>query len=461
MAAYPTRIGELVFTHEFADGYPTDQTVARLYDERDFQRACQAYLWALPLVSFAQWQFSHRAQLGAANGECVYVESYRDKVGGLTYNMSTPYALPFIDLAEEGPYVIDIPVGEYRGAIHDAWQIEITRKPDPGKYLFVGPGQDVPAGAEDVVDGIFRSPTMNILAGLRVMSEDEGQRLSWLERLSLYPYAERANPRPRGYRRPDGTEWSATPPRGLTYWERLARALDREPVFERDRFFMAMLRPLGIEKGRAFEPDERQTKILTEAAFVGEAMAKANDFAKRMDNAHYVDGVQWEYATVCAPHQREEYHDQLDERAAWLYEAVTNDIAMHGQETGVGQVYMSTYKDADGAWLDGAENYVLRLPPDVPAEAFWSICLYDVDTRCLLRNDDEVHGSYGSSREDIDQNADGSIDIHIGPDRPAGGETNWLPTVPGRAWFPYFRIYSPKQAFLDKTWILPDIERAR
>ena len=41
-AAYETRIGELVFTHEFADGYPTDETAARLYDERDFQRACQA-----------------------------------------------------------------------------------------------------------------------------------------------------------------------------------------------------------------------------------------------------------------------------------------------------------------------------------------------------------------------------------------------------------------------------------
>ena len=37
-----------------------------------------------------------------------------------------------------------------------------------------------------------------------------------------------------------------------------------------------MLKPLGIEKGKPFQPDERQKKILIEAALVGEAMAKAN-----------------------------------------------------------------------------------------------------------------------------------------------------------------------------------------
>ena len=53
MTSYPTRIGALEFTHDFANGYPTDATVERLFDERDFQRACQAYLWALPIVSMA------------------------------------------------------------------------------------------------------------------------------------------------------------------------------------------------------------------------------------------------------------------------------------------------------------------------------------------------------------------------------------------------------------------------
>src|SRR5271157_5802719 len=49
-----TRIGTLSFTHDFANGYPTKETVEKLYDERDFQRACQVYLWALPMVSFGE-----------------------------------------------------------------------------------------------------------------------------------------------------------------------------------------------------------------------------------------------------------------------------------------------------------------------------------------------------------------------------------------------------------------------
>ena len=134
----------------------------------------------------------------------------------------------------------------------------------------------------------------------------------------------------------------AAQPRGMAYWERLADIINREPVHERDRLFLAMLKPLGIEKGKPFNPDERQKKILEEAVLVGEAMAKANDFYNpRLEASHYVEGSYWEYATVSPPDQRWEHYDALDGRAAWFYEAVTNDIAMHGQEVGWGQVYLA------------------------------------------------------------------------------------------------------------------------
>ncbi len=54
-----TRIGELTFTHDFAAGYPTDATIDKLFDEIDFQRASQVYIWAIPLVSMAQWQYAY------------------------------------------------------------------------------------------------------------------------------------------------------------------------------------------------------------------------------------------------------------------------------------------------------------------------------------------------------------------------------------------------------------------
>jgi hypothetical protein len=453
-----TPIGELEFTHDFANGYPTDATVKKLYDARDFQRACQAYLWAIPIVSMAQWQYAHMATLGAENGQIVYIESYRDRVGGLTYNATTPYVLPFIDLAD-GPFVAVLPEGEVRGSAHDMWQMAITQLTEPGKYLFVGPGQEIPKDAKAEGYKVAQSPTNSLLLGIRLMATERDERIEQLGQIEIYPYAERKKPRPRGYITPNGKAWLAAHPRGLTYWERLADVINREPVFERDRFFMAMLKPLGIEKGKPFNPTKRQRLILKQATLVGEAMAKANDFAKRMETAHYMDGVQWHFATVANPDQRAKYYDQLDERAAWLYEAVTNDPAMHGQKTGKGQIYLGTYKDKDGDWLDGGKNYVLHVPPDVPAEVFWSITLYDVDTRCLLQNKQEIADR--SSRMDLITSQDGSVEIYMGPDAPMGKEKNWIPTVAGKTWFPYFRLYSPKKAFMDRSWVLPDIEKVK
>jgi len=454
-----TRIGKLEFTHDFANGYPTDATVEKLFDEMDFQRAVQAYLWAIPFASMAQWQYAHTEQLGAENGQAVFLESYKDRLGGLTYNATTPYVLPFIDLAE-GPWVVVMPEAEVRGAAHDMWQVAITRMTEPGKYLFVGPGQEVPKDAEAQGYTVAKSPSMNLLVGIRLMATDEAQRLADLEAIQVYPYAERDNPKPRGYIRPEGKPWMAAAPKGLAYFERLAEWLEKEPVAERDRFFMAMLKPLGIEKGKPFEPTAEQKAILTEAALVGEAMAKANDFSKRLEDAHYMDGSQWEFATVSPPDQRREYYDELDGRAAWFYEAVTNDPAMHGQKTGKGQVYLAAYKDTDGDWLDGGRNYKLHVPADAPAETFWSVTAYELSTRTLINNAYEIADR--SSRMDLDLNPDGSVDIYFGPDEPEDDKAkNWIPTEAGRAWFPYFRLYSPKQAFMDRSWVLPDIEKAK
>lgn len=455
-----TRIGKLQFTHDFANGYPTSKTQQLLLDEMDFQRACQIYLWSIPLVSMAQWQWAHMEQLGAKNGQIVFVESYEDKLGGLTYNTTTPYVLPFIDMSE-GPWVVVMPEGEVRGAANDFWQIGVTQMTKPGKYLFIGPGQEVPKDAEAEGFTVIKMPTINIFPGIRLMSPDRDVRMSILKKIQIYPYSERANPKPRGYITPGGKSWQAWHPRGLVYWERLADIINREPVHERDRFWMAMLKPLGIEKGKPFNPDERQKKILIEAALVGEAMAKANDFFNpRIEDSHYVKGSMWEYATVCTPEQRRKFYDDLDERAAWFYEAVTNDPMMHGQQTGKGQVYLAAYRDGDGDWLDGGVNYTLEVPPNAPAKAFWSLTVYDVATRCIIVN--ETKQADRSSRMNLLKDAGGSITLYIGPDKPEGDKAkNWIQTVPNKAWFPYFRLYSPKKEFLDKTWILPDIQKAK
>lgn len=58
-----TRIGKLTFEL----GLPTEKTVENLFDEVDFQRACQAYLWALPIVNISEWQRAHEQEFGAGD----------------------------------------------------------------------------------------------------------------------------------------------------------------------------------------------------------------------------------------------------------------------------------------------------------------------------------------------------------------------------------------------------------
>jgi hypothetical protein len=135
-----TRIGRLEFTHDFANGYPTDATIDKLYDERDFQRACQAYLWSVPAVSFASWQRGVTQQLGAKNGQIVAILSLEARRGILTANATTPYYLGFADLSA-GPLVMVIPPRGVQGGISDAWQRTIPDTESPGTYLVLAPGQ--------------------------------------------------------------------------------------------------------------------------------------------------------------------------------------------------------------------------------------------------------------------------------------------------------------------------------
>ncbi len=442
-----TRIGTLEFTHDFANGYPTPETIERLYDERDFQRACQAYLWALPAVSFAQWQ---RAQsvFGAGSGGIVEFTTYDGKVGILTANATTPYYVGFADLST-GPLVIEMPSG-VRGGITDAWQRNIPDSEAPASYLVLGPGQPEP----DDVRGyaVRRSPTFNILFGIRITVTDPDAARAALAQLRIYPYG--ARPTAARIVSGSGKAWSGVPPRGIEYWQRLSEVIEREPVEDRDRFFHAMLEPLGIEKDMMFAPNARQAKLLTEAALVGEAMAKVNTANRRFVDALYRPQTHWEAALLLDADHPDRFWDLLDQRSAWFYEAVTAAPSMAPKRPGPSSAYLGAYKDAAGNWLDGATTYRLRVPAKPPVDLFWSVTIYDVDTRCLIQNEQKIADR--SSRMDLRANKDGSVDIYCGPKPPEGFEANWIPTVPGRNWFAYFRFYEPTTAYFERTWPLPD-----
>src|SRR5271170_1909738 len=460
-----TRIGKLEFTHDFANGYPTKETVEKLYDERDFQRACQIYLWAMPFVSFGEVERVLMTAPGAADGDLIRVDTVPAIHRFLTGNATTPYLMSWLDLEKSGPYVFEIPAGASAGFVNDMWQRPVTDMGFPGpdkgqggKFLLLGPGQAEPEGAKDFI--VVRSTTVNNLWLLRLLAPSVQEQEAMRGKIRLYPFSQRADPPATKLFSVGGGDSLATAPRGFAYWEALARWINEEPVQERDRIMMGMVKSLGMEKGKPFKPDTRMKKILTDATLVGEAMAKANDFDKRdLELAHYSDSVHWDIALCLDPSQETTNYTQLDARTAWFYEASCTSAGMVTKTPGVGSIYLGTNKDKDGAWLDGANTYRLHIPPNVPMKQFWSVTLYDVNTRALIKNGTDITDR--SSRQDLVKNADGSVELYCGPEAPKGFEKNWIPTVPGKAWFPYFRLYGPTEAYFDRTWVLPDFEKVK
>ena len=100
----------------------------------------------------------------------------------------------------------------------------------------------------------------------------------------------------------------------------------------------------------------------------------------------------------------------------------------------------------------------LRLPPNVPAKDFWSVIVYDTQTRSMLQTNQRFP-TVGSQSKGLQVNADGSVDVYFGPKAPAGQEGNWVQTIPGKAWFTILRLYGPLEPWFNKTWRPDDIRR--
>lgn len=444
---------------------PSKESIPLLFDEMDFQQATQCYLWGLPIVAFAEWQYQQYNTFKATSNDLVLYNSYHDRLGILTANATTPYILSAINLAKNGPTVIEMPAGHTAGGISDFWQREQAvigeMGPDKGKggkYVLVPPTiKDFKA------PGYFIVPcsTVNVFFGFRTLDPDPKLTETLVKQVKIYPYEKRENPVPTKVVSPQkDKKWLAVQPKGIRYWELLHAILQEEQVEERDRFFMAWLKNLGIEKGKPFAPNERQKKILIAAAEKGQQMAMANSFDKRFADVKHWPDKKWDYVLLMKdPSQRADYYDEFFERTAYFYEAVTYSKAMISKTPNFGQAYLGAYSDSNGNWLDGSKNYTLNVPANPPAVNFWSITVYDSATRCLIDNPQK--NADLSSRKDLIKNEDGSVDLYFGPKAPVGKEKNWVQTLSGKHWFTYMRFYGPTAAYFDKSWKMDDIKEVK
>jgi hypothetical protein len=458
---YETRIGTLDFNNSFEVGYPSKETITKLFDAYDFNNAVTAYIWGLPLVAYWNVNELVHDELGLGATDIAYFKGIESVRFYLTANNNTPYIVSRINLAETGPLTIEVPPGLLLGVVDDAWQRPVVDlglighgKGRGETLLILGPGQELDAVGYHTV----RSKTNHIWVMYRILERDPAKAEKLLHSIRHVPYAQRLTPPPQRVVTAENFTSIQSQPRGMAYWESLHRAISGEVVEERDRLILGMLKPLGIEKGKPFNPTERQKKLLEEAAFVGEAMVKAITHQKRFPSSVWREGSQWKHLLNTTPNQRAEHYDMLEARSAFFYEATSMSPTYMIKYVGKGTKYIFTYRDSSDNWLDGGKDYVLRVPADVPAKIFWDVSVYEVGDRLLIDNE-QKKVNLGSLTDELVFNDDGSADIYFGPNAPEGNEANWIQTKKDEDWFAVFRFYGPLEPYYDGSFTLPDIER--
>jgi len=201
------------------------------------------------------------------------------------------------------------------------------------------------------------------------------------------------------------------------------------------------------------------TGILAQAARLANGQLRVQSFADRRPDRVVWPGRQWQWAALRFENADFYAADHLDvdAREKWFFQAIGASPAMFRRAAGAGSLYWLGLRDADGTYLDGARTYRLAVPQPVPGKLFWSITVYDAETRSQIRTD-QNQAALRSLFELADTGTGAPMELWFGPVAPAGAEGRWIKTIPGRGWFVYFRIYGPDQPAFDGSWQLPDVQ---
>jgi hypothetical protein len=423
----------------------------------------------------------------------------------LTANCDTVYYMGVVNLSK-GPMVVEQPPMGL-GTINDmwfSWIIDIgfpgPDRGEGGKYLLVPPGYDGPLPEGGYF--IARSKTVRVLYAARAFLVDNDPKPTVeniKKNLKIYPY------KPGGFgtsiatalegaiglaKNPpipetkfveaSGKVFNTIPPSDYGFFEMINQNVQQEPATSYDVELAGQLSAIGIVHGKPFKPDGRMKKILTDAAAVGNATGRTLNWRYTVSHPEwsYYAGSMWSnmlweggafFETPPPAFTKEGMFKPypptgartLDSRTAFYYGYTLDSPGMIMRIPGVGSQYLIGFVDSDGNPYDGQKTYKVTLPKGIPAEKFWSLILYDNQSRSMLRTPQRFPraGSQTYPTPAAEVGPDGSTTIFIGPKQPEGVKRgNWIQTDPQKGWFVILRLYSPLPSFFDKSWRPSEIQ---
>ncbi len=204
----------------------------------------------------------------------------------------------------------------------------------------------------------------------------------------------------------------------VEFYDELHTVIDREPIDMIDPETRGLLASIGIRKGQPFEPDDALRAILIDAGGrrqrhrTGDVLQHAG--AGQLPVRGQLLEARLLRRQLPVPARRRSGVRNLDARTAFFYMATVNTPAMAAKMIGRGSQYAWGDRDSTGNYLDGANNYRLHIPADVPAKNFWSLVVYDPQTRSELQTG-QPFPSKNNAKGGLTDNADGSVDLYFGP----------------------------------------------
>ncbi len=500
----PNRVETRVGMLEFKNGIPNTETAKKIYDQLDFQRGVETYLNTIRGVSIYAARKGMR-DAGVKDNEVLIFSGLMDASSlFLTANADTVYFISNINLSN-GPMVVETPP-DALGIFDDLWFRWVIDfgLPGPdrgqgGKYLLIPPGYKGPMPQEGYFIGRPSTTAVALLGRSFLVNNDPKPAVETIKKyLKIYPYTPGSygssianfltgkgplgtlsKPNPPKFIEGTGLSMNTIPPNNFSFYEMLNSLVQEQPAEALEPEIAGQFGAIGIVKGKEFNPDERMRKILTDAVAFANGAARTIAFNPRAAEGfgYYGPSSNWlnplfvgGYDFTRPPPQVTKegvkfYPDTgartLDARIAFFYAATGVTPAMIMRLSDIGSQYLFNILESKGNPFDGAKTYKVTLPPKIPAAKFWSLTLYDNQTRSMLQTDQRFPraGSQNFPSPAAIANPDGSTTVYFGPTKPAearGG--NWIQTVPNKGWFLILRLYSPLEPFFDKSWRPSEIE---